>query len=351
MPLSYRNNLLKAYRFEKPEWIPIIAGFTSLIWENNDPEEIEELLVSHPILFPGYQRGAGNRNQNRLDMIAGQPYTDGWGCVWETEYSGMVGQVVHHPLANWEILDSYSPPDPAHHDGLFPLDWKEIGEYRDRARDQGSLVRFDLPHGHTYLLLQYLRGFENLMFDMADNDPRLDRLIGMIETFNLQLLKRYLGLSPDIVGIPEDLGGQTRLVISPAMWRKYIKPSYLRMTSLIKSHGVLVHEHSDGHIMEIIDDLVEAGGDIINLQDLVNGIDNIARHVKGRLAIDLDIDRQKITVLGSPQDVDNHIRECVVKLGSPQGGLSLFYQPWPPAPVVNLRAAFDAMEKYCFYYS
>ena len=351
MAISSRENTLRAFRFEKPEWIPISAGFTSIMWQGNDPEEIEDLLVSHPILFPGYQRGTANRVETQPDMLAGQPYTDGWGCVWETSISGMCGLTTGHPLADWARLDTLAIPDPDFHDGKFPIDWPRLTEHALQARKEGGLVRFDLPHGHTYLRLQDLRGFENLMYDMMDADPRLDRLIDLIEQFNLVIIDRYLALQPDIFGIPEDLGAQDHLVISPKLFRKYIKPSYLRMTHRIKESGVLVHEHSDGHILEIIDDLVDAGGDILNLQDLVNGIDNIARSVKGRLAIDLDIDRQSVTVTGSRQDIDEHIHECVAKLGSPEGGLALFYQPWPPTSVENMRFTFDALEKYCWFYS
>ena len=351
MAISSHENTLRAFRFENPEWIPISAGFTSIMWENNDPEEIEDLLVSHPILFPGYQRETANRAETHPDMLAGQPYTDGWGCVWETNITGMTGLTTGHPLADWAELDTLSIPNPDFHDGKFPLKWHQLREYALEARKKGWLVRFDLPHGHTYLRLQDLCGFENLMYAMMEADPRLERLIDIIEQFNLEVIDRYLALQPDIVGIPEDLGAQEHLVISPKLFRKYIKPSYLRMTERIKARGVLVHEHSDGHVLEIIDDLVDAGGDILNLQDLVNGIDNIARCVKGRLAIDLDVDRQSVTVTGSRQDIDDHIHECVARLGSPAGGLSLFYQPWPPTSVENMRFTFDALEKYCWFYS
>ena len=69
------------------------------------------------------------------------------------------------------------------------------------------------------------------------------------------------------------------------------------------------------------------------------------------MAIDLDLDRQEITVKGSPRDVEHHVRECVEKLGSPEGGLSLCYQPWPPTPLENVRAVFDAMERFCTRWS
>lgn len=351
MAISVRENTLRAYRFETPQWIPITAGFSSIMWANNDPEAIEDLLVTHPILFPGYRRGSAGRVEKRPDMLAGQPYTDGWGSVWETSITGMTGLTTGYPLADWSALDTLTIPNPDDHDGKFPINWGQVCAGVLKARDEGRLVRFELPHGHTYLRLQDLRGFETLMYDMMDDDPRLWKLIEIVDQLNLAVIDRYLALQPDILGIPEDLGAQDRLVISPRLFRKYIKPSYLRLTERIKSHGVLVHEHSDGHILEIIDDLVEAGGDILNLQDLVNGIDNIARCVKGRLAIDLDIDRQDITVSGTRKDIDDHIHECVAKLGDPAGGLSMFYQPWPPTSVENMGYTFDALEKYCWYYS
>lgn len=42
-------------------------------------------------------------------------------------------------------------------------------------------------------------------------------------------------------------------------------------------------------------DLIEGGVKVINLQDLVNGIDWIAGKFAGKVSIDLDIDRQQIT--------------------------------------------------------
>jgi hypothetical protein len=154
-------------------------------------------------------------------------------------------------------------------------------------------------------------------------------------------------MKPDMVGIAEDLGMQNTPMLSSEHFRKYIAPCYDRLTRPVKAAGILVHEHSDGFILPLLDDIIRTGGDVLNLQDLVNGIDAIAREAKGRIAIDLDVDRQLVTVQGSPKDIDDHIRECVTKLGSPEGGLSLVYQPWPPTPPANLDAAFGAMERHC----
>ena len=350
--MNYRQNLLSAYRFQNPEWIPIATHYPVMMWDHYPARDLQRLMQTHPILFPGYAPGdpRENRVETRPDRIAGQPYTDYWGCVWETAFTGMVGHVNHHPLAGWNLLDTYQPPSPETSDGLFPLDWDALAGSAARCRQEDRLFSITLPHGHTFLRLLDLHGYENVMIAMATAEPRLWDALQMLEDFNLELLRRYIRLQPDLIGVPEDLGMQDRLMISPAHYRKYIKPSYLKMTRLIKQNGILVHEHADGYVMQIAEDLVEAGGDILNLQDLVNGIDNIARAFKGRLAIDLDIDRQSITVAGTPHDIHEHIRECVVKLGSPQGGLSLYYQPWPGTPIENINAVYDAFEAYCTYY-
>ena len=189
------------------------------------------------------------------------------------------------------------------------------------------------------------------LFDMADDQPKLAELISIVEQFNLALIKKYIELGAEWISYPEDLGMQTGLMISPQLFRKYIKPSYQRLIAPAKQAGCIVHMHSDGYIHELVDDLIEGGVEVINLQDLVNSIDWIKEHLKGRICIDLDIDRQNITRYGSPADVDELILNEVKTLASPQGGLMMIYGLYPEIPLDNIKALMDAMEKYATYYS
>ena len=355
--MNDRENRLRAYRFQQPEWIPIASGLPFLDWaaQGYDEAGLERICLEHHILFPGYQPGTIKRNhqmvlETRPDLVKGNRYRDGWGCVWETMMTGMVGAVTEHALDDWSKLDGFRAPDPNSHDGMLPLDWAKLRAWREEARKHDGFFACGLPHGHTFLRLQDLRGYEKLILDMADEEPRLDKLIALLTDFNSELIQRYVSLKPDAVYIPEDLGMQTSPMLSPRQFHRYISPAYERLTRPVKQAGILVHEHSDGFILPLLDDIINFGGDIINLQDLVNGIDNLQKLAKGRIAIDLDIDRQSVTVTGSPRDIDDHLKEIVMKLGSRQGGLSLCYQPWPPTPPQNLRAVFGAMEKYCRYW-
>ena len=109
--------------------------------------------------------------------------------------------------------------------------------------------------------------------------------------------------------------------------------------------------HSDGDIRTLVDDLIDGGVEVVNLQDLVNGIDWIAEKFAGRTCIDLDIDRQTITARGTPEQIDNLIRDEVTKLGSKAGGLMMIYGLYPGVPLENVKALMDAMEKYAGHYS
>jgi hypothetical protein len=109
--------------------------------------------------------------------------------------------------------------------------------------------------------------------------------------------------------------------------------------------------HSDGDIRDLVDDIIDSGVEVINLQDLINGIDWIAERFRGKVCVDLDIDRQRITPYGTPAQIDALIREEVEKIGTPQGGLAMIYGLYPGVPLENVKALMDAMETYSFYYS
>ena len=77
----------------------------------------------------------------------------------------------------------------------------------------------------------------------------------------------------------------------------------------------------------------------------------VAANLKGRLCVDLDIDRQQITRFGSPEQIDDLIFREVKMLGSPEGGLMMIYGLYPGVPLKNVKAIADAMERYATFYS
>ena len=234
---------------------------------------------------------------------------------------------------------------------MVSIDWAAVRDQVVSAKANGNLFAGSLEHGHAFQRLSYIRGYENLLLDMTDDEPRLRRLIGMVDAFNAEIVRRYLGCGVAMMRYPEDLGMQVGPMLSPDNFRSYIKPMYERLMAPARQAGCLVHMHSDGDIRDLVADITISGVDALNLQDLVNGIDWIAANLKGKVCIDIDIDRQQITRFGTPERIDGLIRQEVETLGTPEGGLMMIYGLYPGVPVENAWAVADAMERYAGFYT
>ena len=348
-----RSNVLRAVRFGQPEYIPMHFHINEACWRHYQPEALKELMAAHCFLFRDFDGPGSGRTELDYPIIErpGRPFVDGWGCRWETTLEGTAGTVTEHPLVSWVAFDRYEAPDPQVDSGKGPIDWVQIGRDVERARSCGELTMGGLRHGHTFQTLVDIRGYENLLFDMVDRHPNLPRLVEMVERFNASIVRRYLDLGVEWMCYPEDLGMQTGPMISPEMFRSFIKPSYERLMKPARDAGRIIHMHSDGRIRDLLDDLIDGGVDVVNLQDLVNGIDWIKDKLAGRVCIDLDIDRQTVTPSGTPEQIDALVREEVSKLGSKQGGLMMIYGLYPGVPLENVKALMDAMERYAGFYT
>ena len=342
------RNLLKAARFERPDRVPMIYHVNASCWAHFPQEALVELMAEHPLLFPDFvPPDLPYSPPLAPNARAGEPFTDPWGCVWETSIDGIVGTVTGHPLEDWASFENYTPPDPEKGEGM--------GEYLpqpdDRGRPHRRLKTGGLRHGHTFQQLCDLRGYVNLTYDMADGEPRLLRLLEMVEDFNLRIVEKALEDGAEWMFYPEDLGMQSGPMISPDHFAAYIQPAYERLMEPARRAGAVVHCHCDGDVRSLAPLLLECPLDVLNIQDLVNGIDWIAENIKGKVAVDLDIDRTEITVHGTPAQIDALIRKEVSTLGSPEGGLTMIYGLYPGTPLPNARAVADAMERYASYWT
>jgi len=334
-----------------PEYIPMVFHINASCWDHYPQEALEELVESHPFLFADCGNASGPVElEGEIPERVGKPFTDGWGCVWETTMDGIVGCVTSHPLSSWDKFDCYSPPNPQVDSGKGAISWDRIAQNISDVKSAGGLTIGGLQHGHTFQRLADIRGYENFLFDMADEDPRLDKLIEMVEDFNMFAVRRYADLGVEWMSYPEDLGMQNRLMLSPGQFRKFIKPCYERLMAPARAKDLIVHAHCDGYIRDIADDLIDGGVNVLNLQDLVNGIDWIRDNLKGRICIELDIDRQMITPSATPGQIDALIRGEIEQLGSKAGGLMMIYGLYPGVPLENVKALMDAMVRYATCY-
>jgi hypothetical protein len=76
-----------------------------------------------------------------------------------------------------------------------------------------------------------------------------------------------------------------------------------------RDSGAIIHMHSDGRHTRLGDDLIDSGVDDAEHTGFGHGIDWIRDRFYGKYALELDIDRQRVTVFGTPAEVDALIRK------------------------------------------
>jgi hypothetical protein len=314
---------IKAIKRETPSRIPISASILPSAWMKYR-QTLDEIVRAHPLVF-GEQGGQRDYDEVYCGTYIAGEHVDVWGCVWSNLKTGMEAIVTGHPVPTREAVHMLEIP----------------------AEDD------NIPHGFMYLRLGDLRGFEQIMLDFAEEPPELQMLIDKVLAYNLRQVERRLETidkPAQIVCFGDDLGMQNSLPMSPEKWRRYLKPCFCQIYEPFKKAGHYVYMHSDGHILEIIPDLVECGIDVINPQVGANGLENLAEVCKGKVCVALDLDRQKFP-FWNPDDIDQHVQDAVEILGSPEGGLWLHAEIGDDIPLENVKAICAALEKYSTRYT
>ncbi len=340
---DYRDNFLKALEFREPDWIPCSFGLSPATWIGYR-ERLEDIAMAHPRIFGPQTRG--NRDFDSLGgPYAKGYYTDNWGCVWYNVQPGLEGQVVGHPLEDWKALEDFQPPDPLIYHERGKWDWDKIAEDIERRRELGLVTSGSGER--LFDRLYFLRGFKNLMRDIVTDDPHLPKLLDMLQEHEVTLIRKWLEIGVDIIGFHTDIGMQTGLMISPDQFRRHIKPWFTNIFHTCRRAGVHVYLSSDGRLVDIVEDLVEAGVSAHDPQFRANTLEGIERAYKGRMCIDLDLDRQMFAFC-EPREIDEQIRESAERLNAPEGGLMMKAEvSGTNVPLENIEAICDAMERYC----
>ena len=346
--MNFRENFIRTITFNYPQWLHYDIHINPAMWAVYK-EELEEVVLKYPSVFRDYKKGSVDYNNMHFsaDKLDDNFVTDIWGCRWHYPLRYMDGAVIGHPLEDISKLDAFpQPPSPVPE--LTESQWEDEIRRVKEAKARGEIVSGGTEHGFLFLRHTYLRGFDNAMLDYADEDAHenLGRIYDMIIAHNMKIVEYNIRRGSDYMQFAEDLGTQTGTIVSPETFRKWIKPAYAALMQPCKKAGMYIGQHSDGKTLDILEDQIEAGVDVVNPQDLCNGIDELARRIKGRACINLDIDRQSVLPYGSPKDIDDLIHEEMEKLGAPEGGLMFICGLYPPTPMKNVEALAKAMIKY-----
>jgi uroporphyrinogen decarboxylase len=258
-----------------------------------------------------------------------------------------------HPLANArsiEDLDSYPWPDVT-----APYRRQAAQERIQQVHDKGYAVLGWPPFvGGTFFEMAWrLRGLDTLLMDMVTNEEFAACLLDKVGELSISNCCFMAECGADIVLTGDDVGMQDRMLMSPAMWRTWLKPRYAELISRVKDANpdVLLFHHSDGYIEPIIPEFIEIGVDILNpIQPECMDPVQIKRQYGDRLAFWGTVGTQTTFPQATPAEIKALVKERIETVGD-GGGLLIAptHKLQPEVSWENIVAFFEAVEQYGRY--
>jgi len=258
---------------------------------------------------------------------------DLWGCLWESFEFSFLGEVKDSPLKDWKGFDKLTIPSLD-----MPGMWDNPRSARAKVGDKyitGNICSL-------YERVHFVRGLDNTWADTLEEPENLKKFINLLVDMNIEIIKRYAEYDIDGIINCDDWGLQNRLMISPDSWREIWKPAYKRQYDVAHALGLDTWLHSCGYIIDILEDLIEIGLDVIDMDQQVNmGLENLEKF-KGRITFQAPVDIQAVMPNGTPDEIRTYARKMYKHLGTKAGG---FTPKWYSDPVGagHSRESIDVM--------
>ena len=299
--MTPREVVTRAIEFRTPERLPI-NGFGA----------------ASDVAWIGYE-------QPKPPQAQDDPLVDQWLCRWGKTDVPNMGQVKGHPLEDLAGMKGFPWPD-----GNDPRRYVNVPKQLDEmATDPARRDKFNVTGIFMILWerMHSLHGFENCMLDLMDDRPELHELAEHIVEYDIAVIRnmhRIAGSRIQALNFSEDWGTQADLHISPELWRRFFFPRYQRLFAAVHECGWLVWMHSCGKINKAIPGLIEAGVDVLNMQQpRANGIEEIAKQFAGKVCFESLCDIQMTLPPGNRVVITAEARQLMRTWGTPRGGFFL----------------------------
>jgi len=336
--MTSRERVIAAIEFKGPDKLPHKHCYLPATVKKYPG--LRKLLKQYPSDFAGEditedkQYAFQNPNQYRVGQRI-----DEWNCTLTVALDGYKGQVTKHPIEDLSSLKDYSWPEAAYAD----ISW-DISAAKNRGDRYVALGGINL-----FERMVDLRGFENLMIDIALGEQKLFTIRDHVLKYNLGVIDRLLELNPDCIKLGDDWGSQISLMINPSLWRELFLPAYQEMFERIHDADKHVLFHTDGYTMEILPDLVKIGADVFWVDLTVNPLPVLRDKFGGKVCFLGLTDVQFVMKDGTPTDVEKHAKELINALGTYHGGFIACSELDPDHPWDNIRTILEAFHNYGNY--
>jgi hypothetical protein len=244
---------------------------------------------------------------------------DEWGCTWQRSEVSNMGQVKGHPLESWTALEGFRWPDPdnpAFYEGM-------------EARFEGAEDRYVFTSIFMLLFerMHALRGFENVLMDIALGDERIEMLADRIVEFDIAIIENISRRFPGRIHgftCSDDWGTELATFVSPPMWEVFFRPRYQRIFDAVHAQGWHMWMHSCGKVNEYLPIWADMGLDVVNLQQpRALGIEEVGEEMAGRICFQSLCDIQHTLPFKDAAAIREEAALLLESWGTPEGGFIL----------------------------
>ncbi len=279
---------------------------------------------------------------------------DQWGTVWHRPEGTTCYSIVSYPLRNAALKDLADYPWP---DGTDPSRVAGLAEKARQVREETSYAILGEVSGHFLERAQMIRGFDNFLMDLILQPAFAEELLDRILNVEISVVSTFLdavGPYLDVIAFKDDIGMQGGPLISPAMFRRFIKPRMQKLIEAIRARTkAKIWFHSCGSAYFAIPDLIELGIDILNpVQVMAKDMDpaRLKRKFGRNLSFWGAIDTQLVLPFGTADDVVAEVKRRLREL-APGGGyvLASVHNIEADVPGENVWAMFQAAQTWGRY--
>jgi uroporphyrinogen decarboxylase len=349
MPLTPRENLVRAARREGFEWIPVdillcdsqVEAFKKAFgdidyfdWFGVDFRWVT--LTEHP----GYADGIALYPRETLPPgteidVIGVGHSKGSEAAFHMTR-------MHHPLQGCESIDEIKN---------YPL------PVFSRAENQPLFDRITSLHEQGLAAMcamqmtiweaaWYIRSMPDLLMDMMTDDEKATVLLDRVTEYAVTRVRLYTEAGVDIISLGDDVGMQSGPLMSLALWEQWIKPRLKMVIDEARKINprVLIFYHSCGDATAFIEGLIECGVDILNpIQPECMNFNEVHAKYGDRISFWGTLGTQQLLPFGTPEEVRELTLQRIRTCGN-RGGLIIgpTHLVEPEVPFENLAAMKNA---------
>ncbi len=241
-------------------------------------------------------------------------YIDEWGrkrLFTEDSTKWYAGGVIKSE----EIFDSWNWPDPH-----VPKRYINV----EKTLKMGAKLAIIGFVGGPFERAALGREHQFILIDFYKNPGFASRHMRKVLDYWIEVGKVEIDMGVDAIIIADDYAHKSGPFFSPKIFEKYILPLLKKEIRVFKKKGVKVIHHSDGYIVPLIPDLIEAGIDGLHSLEPAAGVDigNVKKSYGDRLVLVGNIDCGSLLSFGEPEEVKKVVRETIAK-AAPGGGYIL----------------------------